>query len=141
MNHPSAIAMAFGLGAHAFLGKTSGIPELIDTLRRAARGEYCLTALAAEVLRDHARGDGTPNLLQPGDLGVLRRLALHEPVRDIAVAVQLSASGVYKVRQRIARATGVRTKRDFYQLAVRLGLVAGTPNPPGGAVAEAAKSP
>jgi DNA-binding NarL/FixJ family response regulator len=141
MNHPSAIAMAYGLGAHAFIGKTSGIPEVIDIVSRAARGEYCLTPVAAEVLRDHARGQGAHGLLQPGDLGVLRRLALHEPVRDIAVAVQLSASGVYKVRQRIGRATGARTKRDFYQLAVRLGLVAGGANPPAGADREPEAAP
>jgi DNA-binding NarL/FixJ family response regulator len=124
-NHPAAITMAYGLGAHAFIEKTSGIPDVIETLRRAARGEYCLTPRAAEVLRDHARGHGDNRLLQTGDLGVLRRLALHEPVRDIAAHVNLSASGVYKVRQRIARATGARTKRDFYLLAVRLGLVPG----------------
>jgi DNA-binding NarL/FixJ family response regulator len=131
VNHPAAIAMAYGLGAHAFIEKTSGIPDLIETLRRAARGEYCLTPRAAEVLRDHVRGQGDNRLLQPGDLGVLRRLALHEPVRDIAARVNLSASGVYKVRQRIARATGARTKRDFYLLAVRLGLVPGATSLPG----------
>jgi DNA-binding NarL/FixJ family response regulator len=136
-NHPTAIAMAYGLGAHAFIEKTSGIPELIDTLRRAARGEYCLSPRAAEVLRDHARGQRDSRLIQPGDLGVLRRLALHEPVRDIAAGVNLSASGVYKVRQRIARATGVRSKRDFYQLAVRLGLVPGAGGVPDKADREA----
>lgn len=127
--HPAAIATAYGLGAHAFIEKTGGIHELIDTLRRAARGEYCLPPRAAEVLSQHAQGSSGPGLLQPGDLGVLRRLARHEPVRQIAAEVGLSASGVYKVRRRIARRTGARTKRELYQLAVGLGLVTGTGGP------------
>ena len=66
-------------------------------------------------------------MLQATDLTVLRRLALREPVRDIAASLNLSASGVYKVRRRIARATGARTKRDFHRAALTLGLVPGEP--------------
>jgi two-component system invasion response regulator UvrY len=120
---PAAITMAFGLGAHAFVEKTCALPELVGTLRRAARGEHCLTSRAAEVLGDHARGAGATRLLEPGDLAVLRRLALREHVRDIAAAIRLSPSGVYKVRQRIARMSGARTKDDFHAFAVKLGLV------------------
>ena len=122
-NDPAAITMAFGLGAHAFVEKTSALPELVDTLRKAARGEHCLTARAAEVLGEHARGAGATRLLQPEDLAAPRRLALREHVRDIAVAMGLSASGVYKIRQRIGRAGGARTKEDFCRFAARLGLV------------------
>lgn len=122
-NDPAANTMAFGLGAHAFVEKTSALPELVDTLRKAARGEHCLTARAAEVLGEHARGAGATRLLPPEDLAVLRRLALREHVRDIAVATGLSPSGVYKIRQRIGRAGGARTKEDFCRFAARLGLV------------------
>lgn len=122
-NDPAAITMAFGLGAHAFVEKTSALPELVGTLRQAARGEHCLTARAAEVLGEHARGAGATRLLQPGDLAVLRRLALREHVRDIAAATGLSPSGVYKIRQRIGRAGGARAKEDFHRFAARLGLV------------------
>ena len=122
-NDPAAIIMAFGLGAHAFVEKSSALPELVGTLRKAARGEHCLTSRAAEVLGERARGAGAAHLLQPGDLAVLRRLALREHVRDIAAAIRLSTSGVYKVRQRIARVSGARTKNDFRQFAERLGLV------------------
>lgn len=123
---PAAIAMAFGLGAHGFVEKTGDLTELVDTLRKVARGDFCLTSRAATVLGEHARGAGDPGLLPPGDLAVLRRLALNEPVRAIAATSGLSTSCVYKVRQRIARVGGVRERRDFHTFAVRLGLV-----PPG----------
>ncbi len=127
VNHPSAIATAFVLGAHAFVERSSGLPELVATLRRVARGEHCLGPRAAEVLRNHASGREETEVLQATDLTVLRRLALREPVRDIAASLNLSASGVYKVRRRIARATGARTKRDFHRAALTLGLVPGEP--------------
>jgi len=127
VEHPSAVVTAFGLGAHAFVERSSGLPELVATLRRVARGEHCLGPRVAKVLRDHASGREETGILQATDLTVLRRLASREAVRDIAASLNLSASGIYKVRHRIARATGARTKRDFHRAALSLGLVSGDP--------------
>lgn len=124
--HPQAIAAAFGLGVHGFVEKTCGIPELIETLERTAAGSYFLSPRVSEVLRLHARSglEGVPTL-RPGDLGILRRLSQHESVRTIAREVGLSESGVYKVRQRIVRSTGARSKSELFQAAAQLGLIPG----------------
>lgn len=121
--HDRAIAMAFGLGVHGFVEKTCGIPELIEALDRTAQGSISLSPRVSNVLRQQARADANVASLRPGELGILRRILRHESVRTIARDVGLSESGVYKVRQRIARRTGATTKRELYQVAVELGLL------------------
>lgn len=125
--HNQAIAMAFALGVHGFVEKTCGLPELLETLWRTVQGSICLSPRVSDVLRQQARSDASTASLRPGDLGILRRMLRHEPVRTIARDVGLSESGVYKVRERIARHTGARTKRELYEVAVELGLVPAIP--------------
>jgi two-component system invasion response regulator UvrY len=123
--HDEAIAMAFALGAHGFVAKKDGIPALLETLERAADGLFSLSSQVSTVLRGRLQGRPDRAEVLPGDLGVLRRLARRESVADISRAVGLSPSGVYKVRQRLARCLGARTKSDFFRAAERLGLVEG----------------
>lgn len=134
--HDNAITMAFSLGVHGFVEKTTGIPELIEVLERTGDGVYAFSPRVSDVLRRSLRDGGRQQNLLPGDLAVLRRLAQLQGVREIAAETGLSVSGVYKVRQRIARRTGARTKRELIDLAVRLGLVrelSGGVGPEGGA--------
>lgn len=131
--HDRAIAMAFALGVHGFVEKSRGLPELLDTLERTMQGSICLSPRVSEVLRQQAGSDSGLTVVRPGDLGILRRMLRHESVRAIAQDVGMSASGVYKVRQRIARRTGVRTKQELYEVAVEFGLLPGIPDEPAAA--------
>ena len=92
------------------------------------QGSICLSPRVSEVLRQQAGFDSGLTVVRPGDLGILRRMLRHESVRAIAQDVGMSASGVYKVRERIARRTGARTKAELYEVAVEFGLLPGIPD-------------
>ena len=128
--HDRAIAMAFALVAHCFVEKNRGLSELLDALERTMQGSICLSPRVSEVLRQQAGFQSDAPSLRPGDLGILRRLLRHEPARAIARDVGMSASGIYKVRERIARRTGVRSKRELYEVAVEFGLMPAIPEEP-----------
>jgi DNA-binding NarL/FixJ family response regulator len=112
------------LGVAAIISKTSSIPEFLATMRSAVRGEPCLTPRTAESLRELVRSRGLKRQMTSVDLTTLRMLASDHSPKEIAQAVGISVSGVYKIRKRISVRTGATRLRDFRSLAARLGLAA-----------------
>lgn len=121
--HDAAVTMAFAVGADGFAEKTTEIPEFLAMIERAADGVCSFSPRVSSVLRDSLHAGRRPATLQAGDVAVLRRLARHESPQEIARDLGLSVSGVYKVRQRIIRRTGANSKRELFELAVKLGVV------------------
>lgn len=120
-----AIEAAFAAGAHCFVEKTSGIADLLETLRRVAQGETPLSERAAGVLRQMARRRSGLKPLAEQDIAILRRLAMPMSPSQIATELGLSLSGVYKARRRIRARTGAIDDRVLFAMAAQLGL-AGT---------------
>lgn len=114
------------LGVAAIISKTAPLPEFLSIMRSAVRGEPCLTPRTAESLRELVRGRGLKRQLTSVDLTTLRMLASDHSPKEIAEAVGISVSGVYKIRKRIGERTGAARLRDFRSLAARLGLAAQT---------------
>jgi DNA-binding NarL/FixJ family response regulator len=118
-----AIEMAYSLGAHAFIEKTSNVQEFISTLKGVAAGESPMTPRVSRILRELVRRKAVTKPLCPDDIGILRMLARHETIKTIAAEMGLSSSAVYKARERIAERIGATGPRDLYLMAARLGLL------------------
>jgi DNA-binding NarL/FixJ family response regulator len=133
------IAAALAHGVSAFVEKGASIAELMASLRAVVRGEFPLNPRLSAVLRTLVRQQKPRRDLGALDRQVLRKLALRQSTREIARELGLSASGVYKVRARLASRLGLTAREGFFTAAASLGLV--PPPPAFSATARSAPSP
>lgn len=117
------IAVAFALGADAFIQKTTGIEELQATLRATMEDRIPMNAHVSRVFRDMIRFRRAHHELKPRDFHILLGLAKNRNVKILATEHGISCSAVYKTKYRIAERFGVRDLADLRELAARLGLV------------------
>ena len=118
-----AIAAAFARGASAVLGKYAPIPELINALRAVAAGESPMNSHTSGVLRALVQQRTLGRDLGKTDMSVLRRLAVHRTVKEIADELSMSKSAIYKSRCRIMQKLGVTQASRLPSAARKLGLV------------------
>jgi NarL family two-component system response regulator LiaR len=90
------LVQAIRAGALSYLPKTSGVDQVIDAVRAAARGESVLQPVAmARLLRELRQGGNDPLArLTPRETDVLKAIAQGRSNREIARALALSEETV-----------------------------------------------
>jgi two-component system, NarL family, response regulator NreC len=119
---PLFAQQALEAGAIGLVLKDRADTELLEAIRRAARGEeYISPRIAAglEVLRRAVDGD---NLISR-EVEVLRLIALGHTSVEIAAKLHLSRRTVETHRARILRKLGLKTRADLVQFALDRRLV------------------
>ena len=142
---PQLAHEAFRAGATAYVLKHSAGEELITAVRDVLRGRtYVTPLLAAEVLPS-ASGDARRPLARPTRLTARRRQVLQmiaegRTMKEIAVALNVSARTAESHKYQMMQALGARTTADLVRYAVQIGLVPASPRlglppaePPAGA--------
>lgn len=128
------------LGAAGYLNKSADSEQMIEAIRRVARGQLFITPGVAEQLADamgaggsglkRAQGpDGAPlhERLSHREYQVFRLLASGRSVGEIAAQLVLSPNTVSTYRSRILEKTGVRNDVELALYAVRQELLAEGP--------------
>ncbi|MBX3637241.1 MAG: response regulator transcription factor [Rubrivivax sp.] len=133
------------LGAAGYLNKSADSEQMIDAIRKVARGGLFVTPAVAELLAGalHAApgADDEPlhERLSHREFQVFRLLSQGRSVGEIAAALVLAPNTVSTYRARILEKTGARNDVELALLAVRHEVAGGTdapartPGPPGAA--------
>jgi two-component system invasion response regulator UvrY len=122
------------LGAAGYLNKSADSEQMIEAIRRVARGQLFITPSVAEQLAGamgagsglkRAGGDGAPlhERLSHREYQVFRLLAGGKSVGEIAEQLVLSPNTVSTYRARILEKTGVRNDVELALYAVRQELL------------------
>ncbi|MBI4701831.1 MAG: response regulator transcription factor [Deltaproteobacteria bacterium] len=113
-------------GAAGFVTKSGSSAELLDGVRRAARGGMYVAPAVAETIA-HALGQtGGPRpeaSLSDRELQILTRLARGQGAAEVAQALALSRSTVESHRGRLMKKLGLRHNADIARFAIRRGLI------------------
>ena len=126
-DNPTYVARSVALGAADFVLKGSSRDELIDAIKRAARGDEpsdtsVLRRVKRVMRRRHERGnDGIP--LTNRELQVLRHVALGLSNREIGHSLEISIETVKEHVQNILRKLDVSDRTQAAVWAVRRGVV------------------
>ncbi|MFT3883315.1 MAG: response regulator [Gemmatales bacterium] len=108
-------------GASGFVLKRSAADDLVDAVRQVARGEtYVDPALfqSEQHLRDSTE---TTELLSKRELEVLKRIALGEAVKNVAVALELGMRTVETYKARAMEKLGLNNRADLIRFAQQNG--------------------
>jgi DNA-binding NarL/FixJ family response regulator len=116
------------LGAAGYLNKSADSAELIEAVRKAARGKLFITPSVAELLASALGTEGddsTPihERLSHREYQVFRLLAAGRSVGEIAEQLVLAPNTVSTYRARILEKTGVRNDVELALFAVRQEIV------------------
>lgn len=109
-------------GAIAFVVKDRAETELLEAVRRAARGEEFVSARVAAGLNDLRRGsDG--GLLSPREVEIVRLIALGHTSVEIAAMLHLSRRTVETHRARIFHKLELTTRAELVRFALDRHLI------------------
>jgi len=123
------------LGAAGYLNKSADSEQMIEAIRKVAKGQLFITPSVAEQLagavgaargvNGHAHNDETPlhERLSHREYQVFRLLAAGRSVSEIAEQLVLSPNTVSTYRARILEKTGVRNDVELALYAVRQDLL------------------
>jgi DNA-binding NarL/FixJ family response regulator len=116
------------LGAAGYLNKSADSEQLIEAIRKVARGQLFITPSVAELLAGALTtpgGDETPlhERLSHREYQVFRLLSQGRSVGEIAEQLVLAANTVSTYRARILDKTGVRNDVELALYAVRHALL------------------
>lgn len=122
------VAEALRAGALGYLVKSAPLEELVDGIRKVARGEAALSAdVAGAVVRAMRRpadaGAQGIELLTPRERQVLRLLAAGISTRETAKRLTISPKTVETHRVRIYQKLGCKSAVELTRIAVRTGLI------------------
>ena len=109
-------------GAVGFVLKDTADAELLEAIRRAARGEEYVSPRVAEGvgrLRRAVEGDA----LNSRETEVLRLIALGHTSAEIAGKLRVSRRTVETYRARLHTKLGLRTRAELVQVAIRRHLI------------------
>ena len=115
------VQAAMRLGAHGYLEKTAPLPELLEALRRVRVGATYLGARASSLLRDLVKNGLQATSLAAQEQTILELLARGAVVKEIASALHLSPSMIYKLLTRLRARLGAKTNEDLIVVAVQHG--------------------
>jgi two-component system, NarL family, invasion response regulator UvrY len=118
---------ALRAGAAGYLTKDHSPEQLVDAIRRVARGGKYVSATLAEKLAglmDTAAAQAPHERLSDREFEVLRALGSGMAVKDIAEQLRLSAKTVSTYRSRLIEKMGLRTNADLVRYVVDHGLLA-----------------
>lgn len=123
-NDPVFAREALGSGALGYVLKEAADTELVDAVRRAARGEsYVNPALGVRLATEQPGPDRAPAALSPREAEVLSLIAAGHTNAEIAKKLYLSVRTVESHRAHIQRKTGRATRAELVALAREQGLV------------------
>ncbi|MDP2007159.1 MAG: response regulator transcription factor [Rubrivivax sp.] len=117
------------LGAAGYLNKSADAEQMVDAIRRVARGGLFITPSVAELLAGALGAPGTVDdkpleeQLSHREYQVFRLLAGGRSVGEIAEQLVLAPNTVSTYRARILEKTGVRNDVELALLAVRQALL------------------
>jgi len=117
------------LGAAGYLNKSADAEQMVDAIRRVARGGLFITPSVAELLAGALGAPGTVDdkpleeQLSHREYQVFRLLAAGRSVGEIAEQLVLAPNTVSTYRARILEKTGVRNDVELALLAVRQALL------------------
>lgn len=114
------IEMAMGLGADAFVEKSSSVSVLLEALKAATQDRFPMSERVSRVLRRALQFRQSHNGLRPQDYRILLGFSSGRSVREVASELGLSPSAVYKARNRLADRFAIRDRRELGQFASRL---------------------
>ncbi|WP_437852334.1 response regulator [Sorangium sp. So ce363] len=116
---------AMRAGAAAYLSKDRSGDELLDAIRRAARGGTYLTGTVAEqVLRGAARAEKLPHETLTAREYQIFTLIIHgRTVSEIAAELDLTAGTVSGHLQKIKAKLGAHSVADVVSYAHRMGII------------------
>lgn len=117
-------------GARGYLPKAAAGGDLVDAVRRVARGEdYLHHSLGVALARGQMPGHPEPAYLSEREMAVGRLLALGHTNAEVAELLIVSVRTVETYRAHLFRKLGVRSRAELVRAAVRAGLVDLSPPP------------
>jgi two-component system invasion response regulator UvrY len=117
---------ALRAGAAGYLTKDHSPEQLVEAVRRVARGgKYVSESLAEKLagLVDHGRTRALHERLSDREFEVLRSLGSGMAVKDVAEHLHLSAKTVSTYRARLLEKMGLKSKADLVRYVVEHGLL------------------
>ena len=121
---PLCAVQTLDAGALGFVLKDRADSELLEAIRRAARGEEFVSARVAaglDALRRAVDGDN----LSPREVEIVRLIALGHTSAEIAAKLHRSRRTVETHRARIFSKLGLTTRAELVQFALRRHLLRG----------------
>ena len=121
----NVVKATLSAGARGYLTKSAGGADLVDAVRRVARGEdYLHHSVGAALARGELRNRQDPPVaLSERELSVGRLLALGHTNAEVADLLIVSVRTVETYRAHLFRKLGVHTRAELVRAAVRTGLV------------------
>ena len=120
----AVVKSVLSAGARGYLSKAAAGADLIDAVRRVARGDdYLHHSVGVALAREEARGSQEPVYLSEREMSVGRLLALGHTNAEIAGLLIISVRTVETYRAHLFRKLGVRTRAELVRAALRTGLV------------------
>jgi two-component system response regulator NreC len=111
-------------GARGYLPKAAAGADLIDAVRRVARGEdYLHHSVGVALARGDGRASQEPVYLSDREMAVGRLLALGHTNAEVADLLIVSVRTVETYRAQVFRKLGVRSRAELVRTAVRTGLI------------------
>ena len=111
-------------GARGYLPKAAAGADLIDAVRRVARGEdYLHHSVGVAMARGETGSHQEPVYLSEREMAVGRLLALGHTNAEVADILIVSVRTVETYRAHLFRKLGVRTRAELVRAAARTGLV------------------
>lgn len=126
MDNPVEVRAALSGGANGYLLKESAAEELIEAMRRVARGEgYLQPSLGAAIARQGGLRNpaGFAVALTDRELEVLRLLVLGYTNKQMADSLGISARTIEASRAALLRTVGVTSRAELIRFALDAGLV------------------
>jgi DNA-binding NarL/FixJ family response regulator len=124
---PDMAAEALGMGASAYLTKSSAASELFTAVESAMRGGRYITPLIAKGLPMSVFLQGEPRehsrTLTARQRQVLQLLAEGRVMKEVASTLGVTTRTVAFHKYSIMKQLGVKTSAELVQHAVKLGLV------------------
>jgi DNA-binding NarL/FixJ family response regulator len=133
--HPEAeyAVRVFRAGAAGYLTKDRSLDQLVDAVRRVARGGIYVSPTLGEALAERLHGEERQSghvALSDREFEVLKGLAEGQPLKTIAARMSVSPKTVTTYRSRILQKLGLRGNADLVRYAMEHGLLpAGPPTP------------
>jgi DNA-binding NarL/FixJ family response regulator len=112
---------ALRAGAAGYLTKDHSPEQLVEAIRRVARGGKYVSEMLAEKLAglvDHGRTRAPHERLSDREFEVLRALGSGMSVKDVAEQLKLSAKTISTYRARLLEKMGLKSRADLVRYVV-----------------------
>lgn len=123
---PPLVRACLAAGVDGFISKEAGSGEILEALRRVARGETYLSHHVVALVADGLRAGETRAFgpLSAREVEVLRGIAAGLTYKEIARRMGVGIKSVETYKARLARKTGLHTKVALAQYAAKHDLAA-----------------